>query len=99
MPETTTVEKVQEGAREYMREAEKVAQDAFKTGNDFMTSTMNFYFDGFDKMTKAGMEMTDKTWHAMDDMMVIYRKVYTESFKGFQDYLAEVNKIFVRPTK
>lgn len=98
MPETTA-EKVQEGAREYMREAEKVAQDAFKTGNDFMSTTMNFYFDTFDTMAKAGMELTDKTWRAMDDMMTVYRKVYGDNFKGFQGYWTEVNKIFARPTK
>jgi hypothetical protein len=45
------------------------------------------------------MELTDHTQRAMNNMMTVYRKGYTESMKDWEDYVNQVNKIVIRPTK
>lgn len=98
MPEKTT-EKIEETTRQYMREAEDIAQNAFRAGNDLMTTTMKYYFDSFGTMLRHGMELTSPTQHAMDDMVNIYRRIYSDGIKSWQDYLTDVNRIFARPAK
>jgi hypothetical protein len=92
-------EKVEETTRQYMREAEDVAQNAFRTGNDLMTTTMKYYFDTFGTMFRHGMELTNHAQHDMDGMLTIYRRIYSDGIKSWEGYLNDVNKIFVRPTK
>jgi len=98
MPETTA-EKAAETPRRYIREAEDVAQNAFRAGNDYLTTTMNFYFDTWDRAMHDSMEVMNLTWHAMDDLMVIYRKAYSYGVENYQAYLKEVNKIVPHPAK
>ena len=98
MPEKIT-DKVEETSRQYMREAEDVAQNAFRTGNDLMTTTIKYYFDSFGTMMRHGMELTSHTQHNIDDMMTIYRRIYTDGIKSWEGYLNDVNKIFVATTK
>jgi hypothetical protein len=98
MPEKIA-DRVEEDTRRYMREAEDVAQETFRRSNDLMTTTMKYYFNSFDMFMRYTMELTDHTQRAMNNMMTVYRKGYTESMKDWEDYVNQVNKIVIRPTK
>lgn len=98
MPEKTT-EKIEETGRRYMREAEDIAQGAFRRSNDFMAITMKYYFNTFDTFMRYNMEFTDHARHAMDDMMTTYRRYYTEGVKSWEDYFNDTYKIVYPPTK
>lgn len=97
MPEMTA-NKVEEGTRRYMREAEEVARDAYRVGNDFFTTTMNYYFNMFDRMIHDTLEITTKNQHIMEDMMGVYRRMYETNMKAWEKYIDDVNKI-IRPAK
>src|SRR3954454_1917509 len=94
-----TAEKVEETTRRYMREAEDAAQDAFRVGNDLMTTGINYYFDSFSKLMRQSMELTNYAQRATDDMLSIYRRMYSDGIKTWQEYSNDVNKIVVRPTR
>jgi hypothetical protein len=98
MPEKTA-DKVQEDTRRYMREADDVAQDAFRMGNDFITTTINYYFDSFGRIMHDTMEIANKTQPMTEDIMSTYRRFYMDGVKNWQDYMASINKIIIRPTK
>ncbi len=90
-------EKIEETARRYMREAGDVAQDTFRVYNDLLATTTNYYLDTLDKTIHDTMELTGEVEHAMENMMTIYRRAYTEGFKAWQAYWQEINKSLVRP--
>lgn len=96
MPEKAP-EKIAETTRKYMQEAEKVGEDAFRMYNDLMTTTTNYYFDTLDKTMHDTMEMTMRAEHAMEDMLVIYRRSITEGMKSWQAWWQDANKAFIRP--
>lgn len=98
MPEKTT-ENTTETARQYMREAEDTARNAFRTGNDLMTMTIKYYFDSIGSMMKYGTELTNYSQRAAGDMMTIYRKIYSDGIKSWEVYVNDVNKIIAIPTK
>ena|SRR5690349_3305426 len=92
-------EKVEETTRQYMREAEDVAQNAFRAGNDLMTTTMKYYFDTVGAMLRQSMALTNQAQRDLDGMMTIYRRIYSDGIKSWEGYLNDVNKIFVSSTK
>jgi len=98
MPEITA-DKVEENTRRYMREAEDAAQSAFRVGNDLVTTATNYYFDSITRIMRGTIEITAKTQHNMEDMLTIYRKIYTDGIKSWEEYLDKVNKSFARPAK
>src|SRR5947209_7304489 len=98
MPETTT-QKIEETAGRYMREAEDVAQGAYRMGNNLMTTTMNFYMTNFDTLTRYNKELVDESQHVMGNMMAIYRRMYENSTKSWQEYAETVSKNMIRPAK
>jgi|SRR6478609_168202 len=98
MPEKTT-EKTTETPRQYMREAEDTARNAFRAGNDLMTTTIKYYFDSIGAMMKHGMELSNYSQRATGNMMTIYQRMYSDGIKSWEEYVNDVNKIIVNPTK
>jgi hypothetical protein len=92
-------DKVEENTRRYMREAEDAAQSAFRVGNDLLTTTTYYYFDSLNRMMRGTVEITTKTQRTIEDMLTVYRKVYTDGVKSWEEYVDKVNKTFVRPSK
>jgi len=90
-------EKIEETTRRYMREAGTTIEDAFRRSNDLMATTTEFYFDMIDRTMHNTIEMTNRGERAMQDMMTIYRRTYTENFKFWETYWQDLNKIFARP--
>jgi uncharacterized protein Yka (UPF0111/DUF47 family) len=96
MPEKVP-EKIEETARKYMRQAEDVAEDTFRAYNELMATTTKYYFDTLDRTVRETMEITKNAEHNVEEMMTIYRRVYTEGIKSWQTYFNEINKLIVRP--
>ena len=90
-------EKVAETARTYAREAESTARDVVRMYNDLLSTTTKYYYDAVGNNIRGTMEIAAKAQHNMEDVLTIYRKVYTDSFKAWQNYLDEVSKVFPRP--
>jgi hypothetical protein len=96
MPEKAP-EKVEETARKYMRQAEDVAEDTFRAYNELMATTTKQYFDTLDRTVRETMGITTTAQHATEEMMTIYRRVFTEGIKSWQTYFNEINKMVPRP--
>lgn len=89
-------EKIEETTRRYIQEAETRMEDGFRRYNDLMDTTTEFYFDIFERTMRDTMDMTGRAERAMQDMMTIYRRTYTEGFKFWQAYWRDLNKIYAR---
>ena len=90
-------EKIEETTRRYIREAGIASEDAFRMYNDMMTTTTEFYFDMCEKSMRDSMEIRTRAERAMQDMMAVYRRTYTEGLKGWQAYWQDLNKLLPRP--
>jgi hypothetical protein len=90
-------EKAVETTRRYVKEAEKAGEDAFRMYNDLMETTTEYFFDTLDKTMHDTMEIMTHTEHAMEEMMAIYRRNYTDGIKSWRTYWQDVTKTFPRP--
>jgi hypothetical protein len=91
------MERVEETTRRYMREAETTARDTMRTYNELMRTTTTYTFDTLDKTMRAGMELTKYMTDAWENIFTIYRRMYTDTYKTWETYWDEANKIMSRP--
>jgi len=80
-----------------MRQAGDVAEDTFRTYNELIDVTTKYYFDTLDRTMHETMEITKTAEHNMEEMMTIYRRIYTEGIKAWQNYFNDINKMIGRP--
>src|SRR5689334_13897637 len=89
----TMPERPEDTPRRYMREAENTVRDAMSTWNDMIPTTTNFYFDIIGKTMHHNMELTKHTQDAWENMMTVWRRMYTDNYKAWEGYWDEMNKM------
>lgn len=106
MPEKITEKKVETNGvpkpeikpeKPFTREVESTTRDFIQMYNTLLSTTTKYYADTLGTNIKGTMELASKAQHNMEDMLTIYRRTYTDSFKAWQFYLDEVSKVFPLP--